>query len=161
MNAPKAFFAGVVAGAVMSILMAAGRMLAIPLDLEMTLGTLFGLAPGLASTWMVGFVTHLVIAGVFGVIYAVCFENLMERADWSIGAAFGFVHVIIAGMLAGLMPFIHPLMPDPMPEPGLFATNLGAGAALLFIVQHLVFGALVGGLYAMETTGEQAREAHA
>ncbi len=160
MNAGKAFFAGVVAGAAMSILMAAGRALAIPLDVEMTLGTLFGLAPG-APAWMLGFVVHLFLSGLIALIYARGFESVARGPGWAMGAAFSLLHVVLAGMAAGLMGLIHPLMPTPLDVPGLFAINLGVPAALLFIVMHVVYGTLVGGFYAAEPEAEKPREAWA
>lgn len=157
MDTSNAFLAGVVAGLAMSVIMALGRALGVPIDVEMMLGTLIGLAPGTIGTWIVGLVMHLVISGLIALIYAWGFENVTHRADWGTGALFSIVHIIIGGLAMGLMPFIHPMIPEIMAAPGVFAVNLGTGAVLLFLVGHLVYGAFVGGIYATAPSRAGAR----
>ena len=156
MNAPRAFLAGVIAGVAMSILMGIGGLLAIPLHAEMMLGTLLGLPPGLPA-WMLGFVFHLVISGCIALIYAAAFDYLTSGPGWGMGAAFSLLHVVLAGLATGVLGILHPLVPAVMDEPGLFAINLGASTAVLFILIHVVYGTLVGGLYAALTKAAKPR----
>ncbi|MFU8803601.1 MAG: hypothetical protein ACNA8W_07325 [Bradymonadaceae bacterium] len=160
MNLSRAFLAGVIAGIVMSILMALGRAVGIPLAAEMMLGTMFGLPMGAVGTWVFGFVMHLIVSGLIALLYAVGFERVTHRAGWGVGAAFSLVHILIAGIVMAMMPLIHPMIPTPMGAPGFLMFNMGAAAAILFIVEHVIYGALVGGIYAGEvlpTRGERFR----
>lgn len=163
MNAQRAFLAGILAGLVLSVLMALGRALGIPLAVEMMLGTLVGLPVGVPVTYLIGLIIHLLLSGTIALLYALGFERVTRRAGWGVGAAFSLVHIIVAGIVLALMPAIHPMIPEAMGPPGFLMFNMGAGAVILFLIGHAIFGALVGGLYAGDVlaTGEErwSREA--
>lgn len=161
MNASKAFLAGVIAGIAMSILMALGRAVGIPLNAEVMLGTMVGLAPEAFGTWLTGFAIHLAISGVIGLAYGWGFENVTGRAGVGPGMLFAIVHVAIAGFVMGMMPALHPMIPEPMAAPGLFMVNMGAAAVALFVVEHFVYGAITGGIYAAEPSTMRQREVEA
>jgi len=146
MKAGKAFVAGMVGGAVMSVLMWMARtMMGMPANLEMMLGTMVT-DPG-TTAWMIGFVTHLMISGAIALIYAWAFEHVTHRAGWLVGAGFGVVHAIIAGMVMGMMPMIHPRMPNPVMPPGAFMSHLGTMGVVAEFMLHLIYGAVVGAMY--------------
>jgi hypothetical protein len=146
MNYTRAVLGGIVGGAVMSLLMAAGRAMGMQANLEMMLGTMFGAAPG-PGTWMLGFAMHLVISALIAVVYGWGFEYLTHRSGWSVGFGFAVVHAVIAGVVMGMIPAIHPLIPEQMPAPGAFMSNLGMiGIAAEFML-HVVYGAIVGAMY--------------
>lgn len=148
MNAGKAFTAGVVGGAVMSVIMALVRITMVDrgMNLEMLLGTMLGLAPT-AATWVVGLVIHLVISGAIALIYAWGFERVTHRAGWALGAGFGLIHAVIGGLFMGVMPAMHPLVPGQLPAPGFFMANQGALGVFAFFMLHLIYGAVVGAIY--------------
>lgn len=148
MNAPRAFLAGVVGGAVMSALMFLGRAgLGLDVDLEMLMGTVF-LERG-AAAWLLGLGMHLMMSGLIGVGYALAFERVTQKASAGIGAAFSVVHMLVAGpVMGGVVPLVHRLVPEQMPGPGYFLAHHGAAGVATFVVLHLVFGAVVGALYA-------------
>lgn len=146
MNTGKAFVAGVIGGAVMSALMWMGRLMGMPANLEMMLGTMI-MEPG-TTAWILGLVMHLMISGLIALIYAWVFEHVTHRAGWLVGAGFGIVHAIIGGMVMGMMPAMHPRMPDPMMPPGAFLSNLGPMGVVAEFVLHIVYGAIVGAIYA-------------
>jgi len=146
MNTGRAFVAGMTGGAVMSALMWMARtMMGMPANLEMMLGTMVT-DPGTAA-WLIGFVMHLMISGAIALIYAWGFEHVTHRAGWLVGAGFGIVHAIIAGMVMGMMPMMHPRMPDPISPPGAFLANLGTMGVVAEFVLHVIYGAVVGAIY--------------
>src|SRR5918996_2950090 len=146
MNYKKAFVAGVIGAAVMSIIMAMARAMGMPANLEMMLGTMMG-GPPSAMTWMMGLIIHLIAGGIFALIYAVGFKYWTHRADWLVGLGFGVIHTLFSGLLLAMMPAMHPLVPEMMPAPGALMANLGMmGVGALFML-HLIYGAIVGAMY--------------
>ncbi len=159
----RAFWAGVIGGAIMSILMALARAAGMPVNIGMMLGTLTGL-PVSPGAWLVGFILHLVISGLIAFVYAWGFEYAAHRANAGIGAAFAAIHVVLAGFFLGVMPALHPLMPTPMSPPGIFLSNLGAIGIIAFIALHAIYGLIVGGMYGPVRHGAKRRaptETHA
>jgi len=145
MKVGKAFVAGMAGGAVMSALMWMARMMGMPANLEMMLGTMVT-DPG-TTAWIIGFVMHLMISGAIALIYAWAFEHVTHRAGWLVGAGFGVVHAIIAGMVMGMMPMMHPRMPNPVMPPGAFLSNLGTMGVVAEFMLHMIYGAVVGAMY--------------
>lgn len=147
MKTGKAFVAGVAGAALMSVLMFLARtVMGMEVHLEMMLGTMIGLAPG-TTAWIVGFVMHLMLGGVFALGYAWAFENLLHRAGAGAGALLGLPHVLAAGLAMGLIPMLHPLIPEQMSAPGVFMSSLGAMGVVAEVVLHVIYGAVVGVLY--------------
>lgn len=140
MNIRRAFVAGVVGGAVMAVLVKVG-----PVNLEMMLGTL--VLPRGVAAWILGLLMHLVISGAIALLYALGFERLTHRAGPAVGAAFSVVHAVVGGLALAVIPAIHPMIPEQMRAPGAFMSGVGFGGVLLFFIEHLVYGAIVGQLY--------------
>ena len=136
MNAGRAFVAGVVGAFVMSLVMIGVRAAGIPLHAEQQLAATLG-----TRIWEVGLLAYLVIGGVLGVLYAIVFEWVLGEAGVGPGMLLGAINTIFAGFVwAGLG------------GPGRFWGTLGpAGIGALFLV-HVVYGAVVGGLYKTEHT---------
>ena len=153
MNTSRAFVAGVVGGVVMSIFLAMARFMGMPANLEMIEGTML-MDPGPVA-WILGFVMHLVLSGLIALVYAWGFEHVTHRAGWLVGAGFGILHAIIAGMVMGMMPMIHPRMPSPVMPPGAFMSHLGLMGPIAVFMLHMIYGAVVGRMYAPVT--ESAR----
>jgi hypothetical protein len=146
MNYRKALVAGVIGAAVMSIIMAMARMMGMPANLEMMLGTMTG-GPPSAIRWIMGWIIHLIAGGIFALIYAVGFEYWTHRAGWLVGLGFGIIHTLFSGLLLAMMPIMHPLVPEMMPAPGAFMANLGMMGVGAFFMLHLIYGAIVGAMY--------------
>ncbi len=154
MNAGRAFVAGMVGGAAMSALMWMARAMGMPANLEMMLGTMVA-DPG-TTAWIIGLAMHLMLSGAIALIYAWAFEHVTHRAGWLVGAGFGIVHAIIAGIVMGMIPMIHPRMPSPVMPPGAFMSNLGAMGVVAVFMLHLVYGAVVGAMYGPPVHGHFA-----
>lgn len=141
-----AFLAGSIGGAAMTTIMAVARTLGMRFHFEMMLGTSFGGQPGIRK-WAIGLVMHLALSGSIALLYALGFEHATHRAGWLVGAAFAAVHTSIAGIVMGFVPALNPAVPEIMPAPGPFMTNNGGAHVIVFVLLHVVYGALVGATY--------------
>lgn len=146
MKAGKAFAAGVVGGAVMSVLMAVARLLGMPVNLEMLLGTMTGMEPG-AVAWVLGLIIHLVVSGAIALLYGLGFEYVSHRAGALPGVVFSLIHIVVGGLLMGMIPAIHPQVPETLAPPGAFMSGLGDIGVVAFVVLHAIYGAIVGVMY--------------
>lgn len=146
MKIGKAIVAGLAGGLAMTVLAWVARQTGLTLNAEMMLGTMTGNAPGM-TTWMIGFVMHLMLSALIALLYAVGFERVTHRAGVGVGLAFAVVHIIIGGIVMGMIPGVHPMIPEQMPAPGPFLINMGGAFVAFFVAEHLMFGAIVGALY--------------
>lgn len=142
----RAFAFGVLGSLVMTVMGVAGRAMGMPANIEMMLGTMFGLPAG-TTAWLLGFGIHLLNGGIFGLIDGCGFEYLTRRADWLVGVGFGLVHALPAGVFMGFVPAIHPMIPEQMPAPGWFMAGMGMMGIVAEFVMHAIFGAIVGAGY--------------
>ena len=123
-------------------------------DLPLMLGLMFTANRDRAKVY--GFLFHLANGWVFAFIYAMVFDQV-RRATWWIGALIGAVHamfVLVIGM--SLLPGLHPRMatdargPQPtldLEPPGFLAMNYGRQTAIVTVLAHLIFGAVLGTFY--------------
>lgn len=140
----------------MSLIMWMGRtVMGLPMNLEMMEGTFLVRPPGPVA-WIVGFIMHLVISGLIALLYAWAFEHVTHRAGWLVGAGFGLVHAVIAGLFMGMVPAMHPLIPGVLPAPGAFLSNIPMGPVVLFVL-HAMYGAVVGAVYGRVVHPQVAR----
>jgi hypothetical protein len=136
----------VVGGVAMTILAWLVRRAGLDMNAEMMLGSMVSSAPGL-TTWLIGFAMHLMISALIALIYAWGFEHVTHRAGAAIGLGFAVIHVAIAGMVMAMIPAMHPMIPEQMPAPGAFMANMGPMFVALFVIEHLLYGAIVGAIY--------------
>jgi hypothetical protein len=146
MKVGKAIIAGLVGGVAMTILAWLVRLAGLPMNAEMMLGSMVSSSPG-ATTWLIGFLMHLTISALIALAYAWGFERVTHRAGAVVGLGFAVIHVIIAGIVMAMIPAIHPMIPEQMPAPGAFMANMGGTFVALFVIEHLLYGAIVGALY--------------
>ncbi len=146
MRTGRAFWLGVIGGAAVTVILTLARMVGIPANIGMMLGTTFGLMPG-SGTWLLGFVIHLVVSGLIGIVYATVFEFLLHQSGSAAGLGTAIIHAILAGLFMGIVPMMNPTIPEIMPAPGLFLSNLGGPGVVLFFVMHLIYGWIVGAWY--------------
>jgi|SRR6476661_3385817 len=118
----------------MSVIMELFRVVGVPLHMEMRLAAALG-----THTWLIGFITHLLLGGLIGLAYATVFEYVIQTSGVGPGMLLGAVNTIFAGFA---WYFIG--------GPGRFWSDFGpAGIGALFLV-HLAYGAVVGTLYRNE-----------
>ena len=158
MRTTNPFFAGVVGGVVMSLLMTVARARGIPVNTELLLGTFPGGSPG-PSEWIAGFAVALLLAGAIGGLYARGFQLLAPRGGRRAAGAFSVVHAIVGGVMLEAVALIHPLVPHSIPDPGTFLGNFGPAGLLVFFSSHFAYGAVVGTFYEPGFVGNRLRVA--
>lgn len=91
---------------------------------------------GEASSVM-GWVAHFVLGTlVWGGLFALLAPHLPGRTYWLKGVAFGVVAWVLMMVIA-----------MPMAGAGLFGMALGVMAPMMTLILHVVFGAVLGGVY--------------
>jgi len=144
----KAFLAGIVGAALMTIMLSSANAAGFHvLDFSMMWGTLTGLPLGTAA-WLAGFGIQLVVGGLFALIYALVF-NVFSAAGAVRGAGIGILHAGTTGIFLPLLPLVHPLMNNGhMQSPGPYFAGHGIPGVLFYFGMHVVYGITVGWLYA-------------
>jgi hypothetical protein len=126
------------------------------MDLPLLLGSLFSDNRSRAS--VIGYFVHFVNGLLFALVYYGVFRAV-GHAGWGFGAALGVVHAAFSGgaLVTVLLPAVHPRMGTPWTDaeetpvlepPGLLLVNYGRRTALLTLLGHIVYGAIVGGFAA-------------
>lgn len=126
------------------------------MDIPLLLGTAFAAERGRANA--IGYAVHFFNGLVFSLLYAAIFAAV-GRDGWLFGAALGLVHALFAGgaLVNILLPAVHPRMgarwssaeSTPLLEPpGFMLVNYGRHTALVTVVGHVAYGAIVGGFAA-------------
>lgn len=121
------------------------------MDIPMMLGTMFIEDPDRAR--ILGSFMHLINGQGFALIYASAFSAL-GQANWWLGSLFGALHGFAAlTLIVPLLPGIHPRMASDrsgpaarnvLEPPGLFGLNYGRQTALITLVAHVLYGAVLG-----------------
>jgi hypothetical protein len=148
----KAVLAGFIATIVLSAFMLAKASMGLMPDMN-AIKMLTNMAHGMIGTPaspVVGWIIHFLIGTIlWGVLFGLLAEILPGRHY----AARGMVFSIGAWVL--MMVLVMPLA-----GAGLFAAKLGLGAPIATLVLHLIYGAVLGGVYSYENRGAQ-QAAHA
>ena len=137
-NLLKGMVAGFAATVVLSGLMVMKSMMGLMPDLDVVamLTKMMG-----ASSPAAGWVAHFVIGTVvWGGLFAWLDPNLPGGSHWLKG--------IVFGVSAWLMMMIAVM---PMAGAGLFGMSFGMMAPIMTLVLHIIFGAVLGGVYGTET----------
>jgi hypothetical protein len=145
MNVRRLLIGGITGGVAMTLLGVLVRATGVDMNAEMMLGTMFATPDH--GAWIIGFAMHMMFSVFFAVIYAWAFEHITHRAGLVVGLGFAVVHIVIAGLAMALLPAVHPMMPEKMMAPGAFMAGMGAIGVGLFILEHLIYGGIVGATY--------------
>ena len=155
MNWPSSLLAGFVGTLLLTTLEAGAQQLHLTrMSLPYLLGAFFTTSRDRAK--VLGFFTHLVNGQVFALVYVAVFHAL-GGASVLRGLVVGLLHsAIVLLVVVPLLPAIHPRMASvhqgptelrQLEPPGPLALYYGASTPLMVVVAHLVFGAVIGGLY--------------
>ena len=139
----RAFAYGVLGAFIMTVLLVLmrGRGLT-QFNISMFLGSMLTQEFN-PSTWVVGFIWHLLNGGIFGLVYAGVFKGI-GNASAGRGTMLGFVHWLVFSAVLAFSADVHPLIPSELAEPGFFAINYGVITAVGTLALHLIFGYVVG-----------------
>ena len=150
MDFPAAIGAGLISGAVMAAVLYMGIAM-MPAQMKMNLFYLLGsmMLRERVMIYMAGAMAHAAMSIVFALIHVGIYEAVdLESNLVAWGLLFGFVHYITSGMALGMMSMIHPrIRAGELQAPGAYALSYPKATAAGFLMLHLLFGVLVGGLY--------------
>ncbi len=141
-NIFKGMIAGFAATVVLSLLMMAKTMMGVMPNLDV-IGMLAKMMNGsLAMGWIGHFAIGTI---VFGGAFALFNGFIPGKSQVTKGVVFGIVAWLL--MMVMIMP---------MAGAGLFGLNLGIMAPMMTFVLHIIFGAVLGKVYASLTAGQAA-----
>jgi hypothetical protein len=161
-----AVVAGIAGGAVMSLLMTMARKKGMTsMDIAVIEGAFF--TDDRDKAKKIGMFMHLVVMSgiVFGSIYAALYAgfDISDDNAWWWGLIFGAVHGVVAGVGMAMMPMMHPKMSrEPvtagaggrgggehleLTPPGPFGKNMGKATPVGLVMNHMVYGLVVGLVY--------------
>ena len=126
------------------------------MDIPLLLGTAF--TENIRRAQAIGYALHFFNGLLFAFAYWLVFAAV-DQAGWLFGAVLGAVHAAFAGgaLVNVLLPAVHPRMgtiwsdasETPLLEPpGFMLSNYGRHTALVTLLGHVAYGAIVGGFAA-------------
>ena len=145
MKTLRAVLAGILGALAMSLAMFLLRSWGINVSLEALLGSMFQTSRAF-DPWLAGFLMHLLVGAVAGLVYAVIFEMAIQRSGAIVGAGLGLCHGLLAGLMMSGIPAMNPLAWGTQSAPGPFLQNLHLGP-IVFVLLHCLFGAVTGVVY--------------
>ncbi len=125
----KGLIAGLVATIVLSLLM----MIKAKMGLMPNLNIIHMLASKMGGAAVMGWTAHIAIGLGYGVIFGLFYQSIPSESGMMKGILLG-----IAGWLIMMIAIM------PMMGAGMFASNMGMVAAVMTLVLHLIFGAVLG-----------------
>jgi hypothetical protein len=156
---------------VLTMLMAGSQSLGLTrMNLPYMLGTMFTANRDRALLY--GVLLHMLNGWLFAIAYVGIF-HATRTFGWWFGALVGLVHGgFVVTVLLPVMPGMHPRMASEargptvvkqLEPPGFLGLNYGMRTPISVVIAHVVFGALLGGLYSYsldrETTSAAAASA--
>ncbi|MGZ4780045.1 MAG: hypothetical protein ACXV5L_12670 [Thermoanaerobaculia bacterium] len=124
------------------------------IDVPFILGSMF--TPDRDRAKVLGLVLHLLNGWLFAILFALFFETI-DVATWWFGSLLGVLQGVFVVVVAlPMLPGLHPRMvsdfrgPEPtrlLEPPGFLASNYGRKTAIVIIVAHMLFGAILGATY--------------
>lgn len=125
------------------------------MGLPYLLGTM--LVPDRDRARAAGIALHLVNGWIFSLAYVGIFHGARLFTPW-FGAVVGLLHgLFVVAVALPALPGIHPRMASPtagptalrpLEPPGPLGLHYGAGTPVVTVVAHVVFGLVLGALYA-------------
>ncbi len=92
----------------------------------------------------------IIVAGiVFAIIYVLIFNFLGTTSGWLYGAIIGLLHGLgVGAVMMPMMGATHPaIKAGKLEAPGFFGVNAGKMTPMGIVVGHIIFGAVLGGVY--------------
>jgi hypothetical protein len=136
-----ALLAGIAGALAMSGAMFLLRQAGINVSLEALLGSMITTS---LPPWTTGFLIHLTIGAVMAFLYGIAFE-IVQKSGVVMGGGLGVAHGLMAGLFMSGLPAMNPIAPDGS-APGPFLSHIFLGP-LIFLLLHLLYGAVVGLVY--------------
>ena len=150
MDFPATIWAGLVGGGAMIVILYMGIAM-VPSQMKMNILYLLGsmMVRQKTTAYMVGIMMHGLMSAGFALAHVGVYQAFSLDTNlvaW--GLLFGLVHYMVVGMALGMMPMMHPrIQAGEIRPPGFYALSYPMATAGGFLMLHLLFGILVGGLY--------------
>ncbi len=135
-NLSRAVAAGLAGTLVMTMVMLMAPLMGMP---SMPIGKMLAGFMGIPAA--IGWIAHFMIGTVLALIYVFVFSSRLPGNSW------------VRGALYGLLPWLlSQVMVNPMMGAGIFASNTAAPVMMVMgsLLGHLIYGAVVGGIYGSE-----------
>lgn len=145
----SAILTGMVGGVAMSLMMVLARAMGlVDASIERYEGCMVTGQPEGGGTKAAGFVMHLMISALIGIVYAWAFAQFWGQATWALGLLGGIVHWALAGIMLPLMDGMSRCVKDGrIAGFGAFGAKRGGMMIVGFLMGHLLYGLVVGWLY--------------
>ena len=116
-----------------------------PFDIVQTLGKLaFGEGSSVMYCWPSGLAMHCLVGSIWAIFYAYFFWSMFNVRPMLQGMLFSLLPAVLAGIV--MVPQLD-VMREAMGESGIFAYRMGWLGPLTIVVGHLIYGAVLGGIY--------------
>lgn len=148
MNIIGAIVAGLVGTIIISMVMMMAPKMGMPkMAIWEMLGAMFSPQGNVALGW----VMHLMIGIVFGIIYAALWAAGIGSVSVVSGLIFGVVHWLVAGLMMGGMPMMHAgIKAGAVSAPGVFMLKNGGMMGFMGgLMGHIIFGIVVALVYGL------------
>jgi hypothetical protein len=146
----KAILAGAIGAVAWEVVVRVLILLGLPLfDLVFRLGTMVAADFRPWMWWPIGMSMHATVGAIWAIFYAYFFWSTFDLRPVAQGLFFSLGPAILAGLImVPQMDFMHALILEGKLLPaGLFGFTLGWGGPAGIVLGHLVYGAVMGGLY--------------
>lgn len=136
-----------------TLLRAASELGLTRVDIPFLLGT--AVTADRSRAKVIGYLAHFAFGLLFASGYYLIFLAI-DTSGWLLGAAFGFLHGLVAGtaLVNIFLPVMHPRMGKPWTDasstpfvesPGFLMLNYGRRTPIVSTIAHVAYGAIVGG----------------
>ena len=146
----KAILAGAIGAFAWEVVVRLLILLGLPLfDLDFILGTMVSADVRPLVWWPIGMTMHATVGAIWAIFYAYFFWSTFDLQPVAQGLLFSLGPAVLAGLImVPQMSFMHALILEgKLPSAGLFGMKLGWGGPAGIVLGHLVYGAVMGGLY--------------
>ncbi len=112
------------------------------LDIPYLVGSYFVDIANKAKVYAAGIILHIIIGGIWGMLYILTIAGLGIQPEWAVGFLWGFAQGIIVGVMMGTITQSHPYMGDgkAIPDPGILGSNWSNAMPYLILGIHVIFG---------------------
>jgi hypothetical protein len=148
MNIIGAIVAGLVGTIIISMVMLMAPKMGMPkMAIWEMLGAMFSPEGNVALGW----VMHLMMGAIFGIIYAALWAAGLGSVTVVSGLIFGVVHWLVAGLMMGGMPMMHAgIKAGAVSAPGVFMLKNGGMMGFMGgLIGHAIFGVVVALVYGL------------
>jgi uncharacterized membrane protein YagU involved in acid resistance len=148
MNIIGAIVAGLVGALIFSLVMMMAPQMGMPkMAIWETLGAMFSPDGNVSLGW----VMHLMMGLIFGIIYAALWTAGLGSVTVVGGLIFGIVHWLVVGLMMGGMPMMHAgIKAGTVSTPGVYMLNNGGMKSFMGgLIGHIIFGVVVALVYGL------------